>query len=492
MSVLEEQRMLMEDNERLEVAMVERYKALRDPKSARSKELNPTVLPRQRKNILKIQHEIAWCKERQLENSMRLLDIDIDENGLLEREKERLTTGDPLKAFYDELAEINKHFDKYPDQPVENLENTYKYDTDPKQNLIAREVNFEQKFNSEEGFGSFFDLVRFHEEYMNLPGVTVALRVPYQDYLRLFDKFTQPAFPLTKKDKMNRAYYKYLMELSAYLENFLRLTKPLEENNTTLEIFDKEFGEKWEKREVPAWELNPTNYCADCDKTYANENVYRHHFDGKIHKKNVSQGSQKSRMEKERAIAALEFRIGKLAGTMQTERSETMMYAERKMGMTPKERQAELDLLSEEHVPANTDGHEGEVDDGEAKIYNPLKLPNAWDGKPIPYWLYKLHGLGNEFPCEICGNYVYMGRRAYEKHFHETRHVHGLHALGITNTTLFKEIASMDDAKELWAKIQEDEKAEKKANDNIVQMEDSQGNVMPLKVYEDLKRQGLL
>ena len=26
-------------------------------------------------------------------------------------------------------------------------------------------------------------------------------------------------------------------------------------------------------------------------------------------------------------------------------------------------------------------------------VYNPLKLPLGWDGKPIPYWLYKLHGL---------------------------------------------------------------------------------------------------
>jgi splicing factor 3A subunit 3 len=35
-----------------------------------------------------------------------------------------------------------------------------------------------------------------------------------------------------------------------------------------------------------------------------------------------------------------------------------------------------------------------EEDDEEADhIYNPLKLPLGWDGKPIPYWLYKLHGL---------------------------------------------------------------------------------------------------
>lgn len=36
---------------------------------------------------------------------------------------------------------------------------------------------------------------------------------------------------------------------------------------------------------------------------------------------------------------------------------------------------------------------ESESDDEDGQIYNPLKLPMGWDGKPIPYWLYKLHGL---------------------------------------------------------------------------------------------------
>ena len=47
----------------------------------------------------------------------------------------------------------------------------------------------------------------------------------------------------------------------------------------------------------------------------------------------------------------------------------------------------------------------GDEDEEEEYIYNPLKLPLGWDGKPIPYWLYKLHGLNMEFKCEICGNY---------------------------------------------------------------------------------------
>jgi len=36
-------------------------------------------------------------------------------------------------------------------------------------------------------------------------------------------------------------------------------------------------------------------------------------------------------------------------------------------------------------------------DDEDDFVYNPLKLPMGWDGKPIPYWLYKLHGL-NQVP----------------------------------------------------------------------------------------------
>ena len=56
------------------------------------------------------------------------------------------------------------------------------------------------------------------------------------------------------------------------------------------------------------------------------------------------------------------------------------------------------------------DQYEAEKEEEEERIYNPLKLPLGWDGKPIPYWLYKLHGLGVEYRCEICSDHVYMGR----------------------------------------------------------------------------------
>jgi splicing factor 3A subunit 3 len=162
---------------------------------------------------------------------------------------------------------------------------------------------------------------------------------------------------------------------------------------------------------------------------------------------------------------------------------------------------ADLEEAEAEGGPADED------EDEEEYVYNPLKLPLGWDGKPIPYWLYKLHGLNQEFKCEICGNYrcaskvccvcywggsleaqqhvassnnfadsdkalfltylvlsfdvlccavlcSYWGRRAFERHFKEWRHVNGMKALGIPNNKDFFEVTQIADAQQLWKTIQ--------------------------------------
>ena len=55
-----------------------------------------------------------------------------------------------------------------------------------------------------------------------------------------------------------------------------------------------------------------------------------------------------------------------------------------------------------QHAAANDDTA-FDSDEDDEHVHNPLKLPLGWDGKPIPYWLFKLHGLDKEFSCEICG-----------------------------------------------------------------------------------------
>ena len=124
-------------------------------------------------------------------------------------------------------------------------------------------------------------------------------------------------------------------------------------------------------------------------------------------------------------------------------------------------------------------------------VYNPLKLPLGPDGKPIPYWLYKLHGLNQEYHCEICGNVTYRGRRAYEKHFTEVRHMNGLRALGITPSKAFFEVTNIAEALSLWDSLRSKDTGSWKP-DQDEEFEDGDGNVYNRKTYEDLKRQGLI
>ena len=45
-------------------------------------------------------------------------------------------------------------------------------------------------------------------------------------------------------------------------------------------------------------------------------------------------------------------------------------------------------------------------------IDNPKNIPLDFDGKPIPYWLYKFRQLNRTFVCEICCGAEYRGRSA--------------------------------------------------------------------------------
>ena len=513
--LLDDQRQIHEDLERLEDAVAERL--LEDPPHVSSSAMSfHTYLtnPNQIRDRLARDHDIARFLEQIETQSGRLLAIYEDVEGKKDEEVRNLTHGDPMASFMKEIANIKDFHRRYPNEPVENLEKAYKKRSpeDQAQSIAA----IDSMFTGEEGFGRFFDLTTLHEQYLNLSVHQHARRLTYLQYLDLFDVFTGPQSSIRRDQKKSEPYFQYLKALQEYLESFMRRTKPLENLDKLFASFDKEFDEAWEKDQIPGWEKNapssaPINgdaqgegiWCAACQKGFTKETVFEAHLTGKKHKKAVQASENNStpaqtngassdiQRFKERAVAEREFKIKKLAAAMQTERGDTKVNVERKQGMTERERQQELEQLYSEQ-PAEGAKDDDDESDGEDKIYNPLKLPLAWDGKPIPFWLYKLHGLGVEFPCEICGNFVYMGRRAFDKHFNEPRHIHGLKCLGITNTTLFREITSIQEAETLWKKIQKDKKREKTAAENVVEMEDTEGNVMPEKVYRDLAAAGML
>lgn len=512
--ILEEQRFLHEDLERLEQGISDRV--AEDPKQASSylPETRSQVLTaHQVRERLNRDHQIAGFLDRIQDQSKRLLEIYKDSNGERSKEIQSISTGEPLEEFYKQLGEIKTFHQKYPNEPVENLERAYKKRTPLEGETMTSEID--NMFTGEEGFGRFFDLTTVHDLYLNLPGIK---RLTYLQYLDAFDIFVPPYLNIKRPEKMTVQYYTYVTQLAEYLEGFMRRTKPLENLEKLFISFEEDFEKAWNADEVAGWKLERPapatgvtgegTWCADCEKEFKNDNVYKAHLTAKKHLKaaerrkarEINPGADasgaapnSSLREKERKVAEREYRCKRLAAAMSQERSDTKVNVERKQGMTERERQMEQDaLFAPSSDPAQGGGDSDSDSDDDEKIYNPLKLPLAWDGKPIPFWLYKLHGLGVEFRCEICGNYVYMGRRAFDKHFNEPRHIYGLKCLGITNTTLFREITGIDDARKLWAKIQSDKKKSKTDDTSVVQMEDAEGNVMPEKVYYDLQKQGLL
>ncbi|KAG9243221.1 hypothetical protein BJ878DRAFT_568648 [Calycina marina] len=491
--ILEEQRFLHEDLERLEQGISDRV----------------AESPRHVRERLNRDHQIAGFLDRIQGQSKRLLDIYKDADETRTKEIQSISTGEPLEEFYKQLKEIKVFHAKYPNEPVENLERAYKKRAPVEGEPMTSAID--NMFTGEEAYGSFLDLTTIHELYLNLPGIK---RLSYLQYLDAFDSFVPPSLNIKRADKMTDQYFSYVGQLAEYLESFMRRTKPLEDLDKLFKTFDKDFQKAWDENEVPGWklEVGPTIgpatsgiWCKDCQKEFKNDNVYKSHLTGKKHVKAAKEAELSNEENgtsgratgvlrlKERAIADREYRTKRLAGAMTQERSDTRVNIERKQGMTERERQMELDSLFAENPATTAQAGDSDSDsDNEEQVYNPLKLPLAWDGKPIPFWLYKLHGLGVEFPCELCGNYVYMGRRAFDKHFNEARHIYGLKCLGITNTTLFREITGIDDARKLWAKIQSDKKKAAAGDTGVVQMEDAEGNVMPEKVYYDLQKQGLL
>ena len=226
-----------------------------------------------------------------------------------------------------------------------------------------------------------------------------------------------------------------------------------------------DFNQSWERGTIQGWSKEQTNgapaessgiWCEACQRSYAKQTVYDAHLTSRNHVKKAaalangngqqsnghasaaaaaSTASTSTAAEKQRAMALLEHQIKHLVSDYDSPllviRNDTKANVERKQALTDKERQLENEELEErerreaEEAAAKAeraakrpagfgDDDEDEDEDDEERIYNPLKLPLGWDGKPIPFWLYKLHGLGVEYTCEICSNFAYRGR--YVKH----------------------------------------------------------------------------
>ncbi|KAI3643149.1 hypothetical protein MP228_012704 [Amoeboaphelidium protococcarum] len=384
-----------------------------------------------------------------------------------------------------------------------------------------------QQFDEMEIYGKYVNLRPVYDQYLSLDVAQPEGGVQYVQFISDCDQIIK-GINIKDQQKVDVEYKKFIQMFHDYLTGFLNKSRPLLDINSVLVDRDNQDFQDGIQKQVDSINFSLDLYCFACAKDFSKQSVYDGHLKGKKHQRNEKQllmdNSKeeldmlrsiecKKRQADFRLILMMESDVLQMLEYLKDVRDRTITFLERKQTLTfdelanmiEEELNEQVDLSSPSSAYfqlyngfGSDDDHDGENNhdkqdmDHQHDFYNPLKLPLGWDGKPIPFWLWKLHGLRQEFPCEICGGYVYMGRRAFERHFQDWRHSHGMRCLGLPNNAQFHEITKIADAFALWNKIKSSELSADFKADELEEFEDQYGNVFNKKVYQDLKRQGLL
>lgn len=500
-TLLEQQRRYHEERERLIKLMVDEYG---------SKKNND-------KERIFAEHRLKYLLDLHHNSTQKLKELYEDKDNERKAEIQALSGPNEFNEFYNRLKQIKEFYKKHPSEvsvplSVEFFELVKAYNNPEEMSALV-------EFTDEEGGGRYLDLNECYEMYINLRGVE---KVDYIAYLMTFDH----VFDIPKERK-NKEYKKYLEALNHYLHNYSERVLPLFDLDSELLKVDVEFQKQWLQGTFPGWVTKETesalaNTGAHLDLSAFSsweelaslgldrlksalmalglkcggtlEERAQRLFSTKGKKtldpsmmakkpaKNLNAQSRENERNKE--IAQLESYLYKYAELVSEQRSATKENVQRKQARTGGER-------DDSDVEASDSDIDDDLNDDDVP-YNPKNLPLGWDGKPIPYWLYKLHGLNISYNCEICGNYTYKGPKAFQRHFAEWRHAHGMRCLGIPNTAHFANVTQIEDAITLWEKLKSQKQSERWIADQEEEFEDSLGNVVNRKTFEDLKRQGLL
>lgn len=506
-SLLEQQRRFHEERERLMDAMVG----------------EDLMKKSSHKEILNSAHRHRAMLDRYVEVTSNLKEIYEDKDGQRREEVAALSGPNEFGEFYNRLKQIKDFHRRHPGEisvpmsvEFEELKKLRESGGDSEAAAPAVE------FTDEEGYGKFFDLHECYEKYVNLKGIE---KIDYVTYLTNFDKL----FEIPKEKKNSSDYRHYLGALLDYLYDFTKRTKPLLDINDELGDAQKDFDAKYSSGDFPGWPKETGGALAHTgahldlsafsspeelaslgldriksalmalglkcggtleersNRLFSTKGKKLSELDPTLFAKSKGSGSKVDRTakeaEKQKEIASMEAQVYKLSEILSEQRAATKENVERKQARTEMEREDSDEEVSDD---------DADNDENDDIPYNPKNLPLGWDGKPIPYWLYKLHGLNISYNCEICGNFTYKGPKAFQRHFAEWRHAHGMRCLGIPNTAHFANVTQIEDAMALWEKLKGQKSDEAWKPEQEEEYEDSQGNVVSKKIYDDLKRQGLL
>lgn len=500
-------RYVLEEIDNIEQAICDRLKR------------NPNILPddlksgyqiqgngkRQYKETLLQQHEVAFFQEQYKKHCSTIKKY-LNDNQEIEQDLSSINDSNQSFEKFDEIVEAvkSKHAMENLSELryTEDLRKLYSmyssnkddpkidYKSGKKRVKVKRKyvlsqagehIDLNQIFSEEERLGKQLDLLSFYDRYKILQPESST----YLEYLKTFHE------PLPEKLK---EYTAYLHDLKDYLISFIKRSQPFYDIDALSKSLEDKYQENKSSKQDGTKNDDGLVYCKACDKLFTKESVYNGHLSGKKHKKNSQIGSI------ELPSSKYEFLIDQLAQFLSKYREAAISNAERYSSMTDREKLIEMNAMVGDELDYTTlneseDSDESKSDDDDDDDIQNLKdLPLGVDGKPMPYWLFKLQGLNKTYSCEICGNISYKGRVAFDKHFGSNKHQYGLKCLGIANEymKLFVNIDKIDEASSLWARLKKANKIKQGDQLNAIEVEDDQGNVMSEKDYLDLKKQGLL
>ncbi|KFG47590.1 putative splicesome-associated protein, partial [Toxoplasma gondii FOU] len=274
--------------------------------------------------------------------------------------------------------------------------------------------------------------------------------VDYISYLKTFHVFT--SIPRALKYRSSD-YLAYLNGIVAYLQDFFRRRNPLADHDQVRQKFSEQFEEQWGRKEVPGWQT-PTMelplYCRPTDKVFLSEGPRESHMQGKKYKKALIEFTKLSHEEQEKQaeasqahdkeLAEAEFLVNAYKEILEDVVERTVAFHHKKQSRTAEELEEENRISDDEddQQAAKAVGdaeRDSEDEEDDQPIYNPLNLPLD---------------------------------------------------------ELSSEITKIEDAIKLYEKLKKDAEGKTFKDEQELECEDSQGNVMNLRAFEDLRRQGLL
>lgn len=304
----------------------------------------------------------------------------------------------------------------------------------------------EIEFSGEEGSGRYLDLHAAHREYVNAKAF--GERCEYAAFLSKLKEGGAVALA-PRSAKSGAAYATFVNSITRYLEGFHARTQPLQLLAGKLAATEASFEEAWAKGEVAGWEdltAKAPELPIDLDEHDTEEKLLELGGEAlkgalsavglkaggtpqqraqrllllkatpggiaNMDKKHFAKGAVVGKAESDtkaaarlKASAAAEARLDCLLSLLGDALEATLANVDKKATRTYEEMEEERAAAEDAEAEPMEEGEEfsSDEEDAAAEIHNPLKLPLGFDGRPIPFWLYKLHGLNQQFKVRARG-----------------------------------------------------------------------------------------